>query len=75
MSLEKLNDIIEELSMVKMIVEYKGYDPERISNEEAIGTLCSKMIELIEVIQDKTEESGQMTKEDYEAIYGWGGQG
>ena len=75
MSLEKLNDLIEELSMVKLIVEYKGYDPERISNEEAIGTLCSKMIELIEIIQGKTEVADEMTKEDYEAIYGRGGQG
>lgn len=72
---EKLNDIIQDLSMVKLIVEYKGYDPDRISIEDAIGTLCSKMIDLIEIIQGNTEEIDQMTKEDYEAIYGWGGQG
>lgn len=72
---EKLNDIIQDLSMVKLIIEYKGYDPERISIEDAIGTVCSKVVELIEIIQGNTEEIDQMTKEDYEAIYGWGGQG
>lgn len=72
---EKLNDIVQELNMVKLIIEYKGYDPDRISNDDAIGILCDKMIELIEIIQGKTEEIDQMTNEDYEAIYVWGGQG
>jgi hypothetical protein len=73
---EALNNIVDELGMLKCEIEYYGYDPDRISNEKAIGTLCAKVIDLIEIIKGASApvDTG-MTAEDYEAIYGWGGQG
>jgi hypothetical protein len=70
---EALNKIVEELVMLKLEVEYEGYMPDRISNERGIGTLCAKVVELIEIMQDSADTA--LTAEDYEAIYGWGGQG
>jgi hypothetical protein len=73
---ELLNVMNEELGMLKCEVEYEGYDSERISNEKAIGMLCTKMMELVTIIQENILTGPpEMTKEDYEAIYGWGGQG
>jgi predicted urease superfamily metal-dependent hydrolase len=71
MSLEEIKD---ELSFLATTITYIGYDPNRPSDAEAIATVCQKIIQLIEYIEQK-DSVPDMTDEDYEAIYGWGGQG
>jgi hypothetical protein len=72
---ERLTGLVDELSMLSYTIDYEGYDPDRISNEKAISILANKMVELIEIIQRNSSVEHDLTKEDYEAIYGWGGQG
>jgi hypothetical protein len=68
---ELLNVMNEELGMLKCEIDYYGYDPDRLSNEKAIGMLCTKMMELVTIIQENILTGPpEMTKEDYEAIYG-----
>jgi hypothetical protein len=70
-----LDTISNELILLKAEVEYKGYWEDRISNEDAIAVLCGRMNDLVEILQSGCQILPEITKEDYEAIYGWGGQG
>jgi len=72
---ERLTDLVDELNILSYTIDYEGYDPDRISNEKAISILASKMAELIEIIQRNSNVVHELTKEDYETIHGWGGQG
>jgi len=69
-----LDTISNELTLLKAEVEYKGYWEDRISNEDAIAVLCGRMNDLVEILQSGCQIQPEITKEDYEAIYGWGGQ-
>lgn len=71
MSLEHIKENLESL---KAELTYVGYNPQKPSDSEAIIILCQTVIQLIEYIEKRDNPPG-MTKEDYEAIYGWGGQG
>lgn len=72
---DRLTDLVDELNILSYTIDYTGYDPDRISNEKAISILANKMVELIEIIQRNSNVVHELTKEDYEAMHGWGGQG
>jgi len=70
-----LEEMSTELTVIKAEVQYKGYWEDRISNEDAVAVLCGRMNDLVEILQNNCQIQTEITKEDYEAIYGWGGQG
>ena len=46
---EKLNTIHDNILSLKYDIQYKGYDPDRPTTEEAIAKLCDALIEIIEI--------------------------
>lgn len=50
---KSLTDIQHELTCLKYDLEYEGFDPNRPDTSQAVAKLCSLVIDLIEVIEER----------------------
>lgn len=73
--LQSLQDIQKRVT--GLMYDYARPDPDFTpSVEEGLSDLAEQLNRLVSIIiENASVDPGELTSEDYEAIYGWGGQG